>query len=53
MFVTADAQRPQRDTGASSENFFEVLFTTDAAAAEELFWRCATRRSRRPVPARR
>lgn len=38
LFVTADAQRPQRDTGASSENFFEVLFTTDAAAAEELFW---------------
>jgi tetratricopeptide (TPR) repeat protein len=36
-FLTADVERLRRDTGASSESLFEVLFTTDAVAAETLF----------------
>jgi tetratricopeptide (TPR) repeat protein len=38
-FVTADGNAPSRRTTAtSSESIFEVLFTTDAVAAETLFW---------------
>lgn len=36
-FLTPDTERLRRDVGASSESLFEVLFTTDAAAAEELY----------------